>query len=194
MAAESESDRLHSVVTVSPDLHIAQADASVARFLDMQGTRRGRIARRLRKLGSPPYREPSRFQLRARMLADLGVIESGLHFSALLRQTLTGLLVAYGLRGATHALRNMVKVQGRLLPELADLNLYGVLGRLRVPVHHIIGTRDPLIPDEAVRFLWDRSRQGGQRVTELADAGHMAHFDRPDAVRSVLLRAANQGT
>lgn len=193
MAAEPESDRLRSVVTVSPDLQTAQADTAVARYLNTQAACQGRIARGLRKLGSPPYPDPARFQLRARMLADLGVIESGQGFSTLLRQTVTGLLFTYGPLGAIRALRNMVRVQARLLPELVDLDLYAALRRLRVPVHHIIGARDPLIPDEAVQFLRDHSGEGRQRVTELTDAGHMAHFDRPDAVRSLLLEAVKQG-
>ena len=78
-AVEHESDRVTSVVGISPDLQTSASDATAYAFLQEQARRadRRRIGRRVMKLGRPPYLDLAEFQRRARLLADLGTIERG---------------------------------------------------------------------------------------------------------------------
>jgi pimeloyl-ACP methyl ester carboxylesterase len=105
------------------------------------------------KLGEPPYTDSAAFQLRASILADLGGIERGKRFSALLRETLLSLIGTYGFLGTARAMRNMNLVQSKMLPQLVSLNLFSNPPRLLVPVHYIFGEQDPLIPAEIVKQL-----------------------------------------
>jgi len=81
----------------------------------------------------------------------------------------------------------MNATQNRLLPKLGSLNVTGELLRLRVPVHFIIGDRDPLVPASIGQQLGELSKISRIAVTFAPFAGHMVHFDRPEIVRSILM-------
>ncbi len=131
------------------------SDAAVYSFLQEQSVlaESRRLSARLKKLGKPPYTDSAAFQLRARLLADLGAIERGKKFSALLRETLFGMIGTYGLVGTAKALRNMNLIQGKLLPQLVSLDLFANPPRLAVPVHYVFGEQDPLTPAAIVKQL-----------------------------------------
>lgn len=192
LAAREEPANVRAVVAVSPDLCIRDSDAAAATFLQAQahGARGRRLAALTERLGAPPYCEPARFQLRARLLADAGGIETGRRFASLAGEFLWALLRRYGPHGAVMALRNMNRVQRLLLPELAGLDLFALLPCLSVPVYCILGERDPLLPARAARKLNTLAHATSLRVTTLTEAAHMAHFDRPAAVRAIVMAAA----
>ncbi len=84
-AVEHEPDRVRAVIAVSPDAQTAVSDAAAHAFLHEQalGPDRHRIRRSVMALGQPPFVDPAPFQRRARLLADLGTIEHGKTFGAL---------------------------------------------------------------------------------------------------------------
>ena len=190
-AAEHESVLTESVIAISPDADTARSDASADSFLQKQSTLAGnrRLSGRVEKLGEPPYMDSTAFQRRARLLADLGGIERGKTFSAVLRETLFGMIRTYGLAGAAKAMRNMSLIQGRLLPELASLDLFAHPPRLAMPVHYVFGEQDPLTPAAIVKELPAAIAAPGNTVTLAPGAGHMVHFDQPETVRAIALRA-----
>jgi proline iminopeptidase len=187
LAANSPTDAVASVIAISPDIETAESDSSVASFLaeQLQVPNRRTLESRVTRLGSPPYIEPERFQLRARILSDLGVIERKKRFAGIATEMLSRLVMTYGIAGTVRALRNMTTIQRRLLPELASLNLSGQLSRLDVPVDFLIGECDPLVPASLRRRLSELSNTSGISVTIAPRAGHMVHFDRPDIVRLI---------
>ncbi|MEP6848545.1 MAG: alpha/beta hydrolase [Acidobacteriota bacterium] len=188
LAAEQEQHNVNAVVVISPDINIAESDASTAEFLAARApTMSRRFNSNLKKLGDPPYEDPQRFQLRARLLLDAGVIENGKRFNATAVELLTGLFRTYGPVGAANALRGMNIIQAALLSEIARLNVLTDLPLLDVPVHCILGDLDPLMPTVARDRL---ARLSGYSVTNIPEAGHMAHFDRPHIVSSIVFRAA----
>jgi pimeloyl-ACP methyl ester carboxylesterase len=190
-AATNEPDIVKTIIAISPDANIARSDASAASFLKEQSAiaNNGRLDAKLMKLGKPPYTDSATFQLRASMLADLGGIEHGKRFGALLRETLFSLISTYGLLGAVHALRNMNRVQNILLPKLVSLNLFSDPPRLAVPVHYVFGAQDPLIPSDIVKELPVAISTPQSTVKLVSNAGHMVHFDQPDVVREIVLKA-----
>jgi pimeloyl-ACP methyl ester carboxylesterase len=190
-AAALEPEAVKSVVAISPDANTAASDAAVDAFLEMQSAaaeNRG-LARKLEKLGKPPYTDSAAFQRRARLLSDLGGIERGKKFSALLKETLFGMIRAYGLVGATKALRNLGAIQTKLLPELASLDLFADPPRLAVPAHYVFGEQDPLTPGSIVEKLPAAIPSPSHTVIVAPNAGHMVHFDQPDLVRSAVMAA-----
>src|SRR5262249_18569559 len=145
-----------------------------------------RLRRRVAKLAPPPYVDPAPFQTRARLLADLGTIEYGKTFRAQVQETLIGMVGAYGVVGTLKALRNMTLVQRRLLPEIASLNLFDDPPRVAVPVHCMFGEQDALTPAATAERLPAAFSAPATTAVRVPNAGHMAHFDRPDVVRSIL--------
>ncbi|KXW57187.1 alpha/beta fold hydrolase [Ferrovum myxofaciens] len=193
-ASEYERDSVRAVVAISPDAHTASSDAAVSSFLRAQSViaKNRRLSPKLMKLGDPPYTTPAAFQLRASLLADLGGIERGKKFSALLRETLLGLIGTYGFLGMAKAMRNMNLIQRKLLPQLASLDLFTDPPRLLMPVHYIFGEQDPLIPAEIVKQLPEAITSPEKTVILISNAGHMVHFDQPEVVRSIFLSARHE--
>jgi pimeloyl-ACP methyl ester carboxylesterase len=192
-AVEREPDKAKSVIAISPDANTASSDACVYSFLQEQSVRSKsrRLCERVKKLGEPPYRDSAAFQRRARLLADLGGIERGKKFSALLRETQFGMLGTYGLAGTGKALRNMNLIQRELLPQLVSLDLFANPPRLETPVYYVFGEQDPLTSAAIVKQLPVAIAAPAKTVTLLPDAGHMVHFDQPELVRSIATRARN---
>ena len=190
-AVEHELDRAKAVIAISPDLQTASSDASVHAFLHTQSVRAAsrRLRRRVMKLGTPPYADWTTFQRRATLLADLGTIERGKTFATLFRETLFGLIRTFGVVGAVRALRNINLVQSRLLPDIVSLDLFASPPRVTIPVHYVFGEQDALTPAAAVKRLPGAIAAPASTVVLLPDAGHMAHFDQPDIVRSIAVNA-----
>jgi pimeloyl-ACP methyl ester carboxylesterase len=188
-AVEHESDRVTSIVVISPDLQTAGNDAATYAFLQQQARRadRRRLSRRIMKLGKPPYLELGEFQRRARLLMDLGTIERDKHFSGIFRELLFGVIRTYGVVGGMRALRNMNTVQRKLLP--ATLDLFAHPPRLTVPVHYIFGEQDALTMASIATELPAAIAPPNSTVVRVPDAGHMVHFDQPQIVRSVVVKA-----
>jgi pimeloyl-ACP methyl ester carboxylesterase len=190
-AVEREPDRVKSVIAISPDANTAASDASVYAFLHEQSVRAGsrRLSGRVTKLGKPPYTDAAAFQRRASLLGDLGSIEHGKTFMAILRETLVGMIRTYGPVGTVKALRNLNLIQGKLLPELVSLDVFANPPRLAVPVHYVFGERDALTPAAVVRDLPAAIAAPATTVLLVPNAGHMVHFDQPAIVRSIVVNA-----
>ena len=188
-AVEHESDRVTSVVAISPDSQTSGADAAAEAFLQGQALRAdGRIGRRIMKLEKPPYIDPAALQRRARILADLRTLERAKTSNQLLRELLFGLVRTYGVSGSLRALRNMNIIQRRLLPEIAVLDLLAHPPRVTVPVHYVFGEQDALTPASVVRELPAAINAPASTALRVPDAGHMVHFDQPHIVRSIVER------
>lgn len=190
-AVEHEAARVKALVAISPDSDTARSDAAVHAFLQEHGAHdgSGRLKGKLAKLGAPPYTEAGPFQQRARLLTDLGAIEHRRTFNALLRETLFGMVRTYGPIGTARALRNMNLIQNRLLPPLVSLNLFANPPRVAVPIHYVFGERDALNPAAIVEQLPATIAAPGSTAVLVPQAGHMVHFDQPDLVRAIALRA-----
>jgi pimeloyl-ACP methyl ester carboxylesterase len=192
-AVAHDPDRATSVIVISPDADTAGSDAAVDAFLHEQSLRAKsrRLDARLKKLGQPPYIDSARFQLRGRLLADLGAIEHGKKFNAVLKDTLFGMIGTYGPFGTIKALRNMGLVQRTLLPQLVSLDLFASPPRVSTPVHYVFGEQDALTPAAIARELPVAIAAPRSTAVRVPDAGHMVHFDQPEVVRSIVVSAAN---
>src|SRR5690349_1675243 len=132
---------------------------------------------------------PRLFQRRTRLLADLGTIEHGRTFNALLRELLVSLIRTYGVIGGVRALRNMNVVLRKLLPDIATLDLFARPPRVTVPVHYVFGEQDVLTPLSIVKALPSAIAAPATTVRRLANAGRMVHFDQPAIVRAIVALA-----
>ena len=118
-----------------------------------------------------------------RVLADSGCIERGMRFGDLLRGLLFSLNRTYGLFGVISAVRNMNAIQGKLLPELAALDLFADWRPLTIPTHYIFGDCDPLVTP-CMRKKLQGLMACHDTLISTPEAGHMVQFDAPSVVRS----------
>jgi pimeloyl-ACP methyl ester carboxylesterase len=93
--------------------------------------------------------------------------------------------------GTAKALRNMNLIQRELLPQLVSLDLLPDPPRLAMPVHYVFGEQDPLVPLAIVKQLPTAIACAESTVIRVPDAGHMVHFDQPEIVRSIAVKAGN---
>lgn len=189
-AADREPGNIKALVAVSIDADTSASDTSAFSFLQEVSTQadKQKMARLIKKLGAPPYTTPTPFQLRARLLTNLGGIEHGKRFGELLRSLLYSLIRTYGWFGTAAALRNMNAIQRGLLPELARLNLFANWPRPAIPVHYIFGSSDPLVPHSLVQKVSSVAAHE-DTVVVVPNSGHMVHFDEPTIVRSIIVQA-----
>jgi proline iminopeptidase len=186
-AVEGQGEATRGVVAISADAHTGLSDAASYRFLeDRAQCDGGELASKVKKLGPPPYLDPAALRRRATLLADLGTIEQGRTFGALLREMLLAMLRTYGVIGTVRALRNINLIQRKLLPEVAALDLLGHPPRLAVPVHYVFGENDALTPAKLASQLPAAVAAPATTAVRVPNAGHMVHFDHPDIVRSTL--------
>ena len=139
----------------------------------------------LRRLDPPPYTSPSRFQQRRRLLANEGSIERGRKFGGMAAADLTSLIRCYGPAGPVSALLVSTTTKRRLLPALAELRLFDSWPETTVPMHLVFGEDDILTPPSMVEAAscWLKPDDS---LTVLPRAGHMVHFDRPEAVKGIV--------
>lgn len=188
-AAEHERETVRAIVAVSTDSQTAAGDTAADAFIRMQGVHAARGTRqRTAALPRPPYTDPAALQQRARLLSDLGAIEHGRTFGALLREMLLSVLRTYGVAGGVRTLRNMSRIQRGLMPAINSLDLFAAPPRIAVPVHYVFGGNDALNPPAIVNALPAAIAAPGT-LTVVPDAGHMVHFDHPDIVRSIVVNA-----
>lgn len=188
-AAEREPNCVKAIVAVSTDTNTGISDAAADVFLRQAARDTPRIRRRVARLAPPPCSTLAQFQRRTGLLSDLGTIEYGKTFATLARETLIALVRTYGVFGAVRALRNMNTITRHLLPEIASLDLLRNPPRVTVPVHYIFGEQDVLTPEAIVNALAGAIAAPSTTVHRIVHAGHMAHFDQPAVVRSILERA-----
>ena len=191
-AAEHELEYLKAIVAVSPDSHTGIGDAAADEFIRTEGVRARRRGLKRRALGlpKPPYLNPATLQQRARVLADLGAIEHGRTFAALLRELSFSLLRTYGLAGTVRALRNMPLIQSQMLAQINALDLLVNPPRVAVPVRYVFGEKDALNPPAIVNRLPEAIGAPATTVTVVPKAGHLVHFDHPHVVRSIVINAS----
>jgi proline iminopeptidase len=191
IAAEHAYEHVKAVVAVSPDSHTATGDVAADALLRTQGAcdARRAIRQMARALPKPPYTDPSAFCQRARLLSDLGTIEHGRGFGALLSEMLVSVFRTYGLAGGIRTLRNINRIQRRIMPQVNALDLFARPPRLAVPVHYVFGGHDALNPPALINRLPAAIAAPATTLTIVPDAGHMVHFDHPQVVRSIVAKA-----
>jgi pimeloyl-ACP methyl ester carboxylesterase len=188
LARKRVPEIVERVVAVSPDLDTAAADRHIhTRILAAARDPRWRgLAAKAARLQPPPCLDPSQFKLRAELLAHLGSVEATSSYGAMVRRFALSIVSTYGPHRLFRVLANMDASTRALAPDLSRVDLLSHWPRSPVPVDLIFGDADFLSPPEVI----ERARPLlGPRDTLriIPGAAHMAHFDAPAIVRSVVV-------
>ena len=188
LARQRLPEAVERVVAISPDLDTAASDRHAYERI-MAAVREPRwksLAQKAARLHPPPCLDLAQFRLRATLLGHLGSLEARASYGRQVLRMALGIAGAYGLHRLPRVIANMDASTRALAPELATVDLISRWPRSAVPVDLIFGEADLLSPREMIdRALPLLAPQDTLRV--IRDAGHMAHFDAPDVVRSIVL-------
>ena len=195
LARQRAPEAVERVVAVSPDLDTAASDRhAYQRILAaVREPRWRRLATKAAQLQPPPCFDPAQFMLRAELLGHLGSLDAGASYSAQIRRTVLSIAGTYGPHRIPRVLANMNASTRALLPQYAKVDLISHWPRSPVPADLLFGEADLLSPAEVI----DRVRPllGPQDTLRVIHgAAHMAHFDAPVVVRSVILGPKRSGS
>lgn len=188
LARQRVPEAVERVVAVSPDLDGAAGEHHAhQRIMTAVGEPRWQwLAPKAARLQPPPCVDPTQFKLRATLLGHLGSVEARASYATQLRRTVLSIAGTYGPHRLPRVLANMDASMRALLPEYSTVDLISRWPRSPVPVDLVFGNANLLSPAEMI----DRVRPllGPQDTLRVVDeAAHMAHFDAPAFVQSVVL-------
>jgi len=188
LARQRFPEAVERVVAISPDLDTAASDRHAYERI-MSAVREPHwksLAAKAARLQPPPCLDLAQFRLRATLLGHLGSIEARASYGRLVLRVALGIAGAYGPHRLPRVIANMDESTRVLAPELARVDLISRWPRSTVPVDLIFGDADLLSPAAMIhRVLPLLGPRDTLRV--IHRAAHMAHFDAPAAVRSVVL-------
>jgi len=195
LARQRVPEIVERVVAISPDLDTAASDRHAYERIKaaVREPRWQSLAPKAAQLQPPPCLDLAQFRLRATLLGHLGSLEARASFGRQVLRFAVGIAGAYGPHRLPRVLANMDASTRALAPDLARVDLISRWPRSVVPADLIFGDADLLSPAEMI----DRARPLlGPRDTlrVVQGAAHMAHFDAPAVVRSVVLGEKASGS
>ena len=195
LARQRVPESIDRVVAVSPDLD-GTAGERHAHARIMAAVREPhwvRLAPKAARLKPPPCIDPAQFKLRAELLGHLGSLEAGASYGTQLLHTVLSIAGTYGPHRLPRVLAHMDASMRALLPEYSTLDLFSRWPRSPVPVDLVFGDADLLSPAEMIERV--RPLIGPQDTLRVVHgAAHMAHFDAPAVIRSVVLGREGAGS
>jgi pimeloyl-ACP methyl ester carboxylesterase len=195
LARKRVPEAVERVVAISPDLDTAAADRNAQERIlaAVRDPRWQRLASKAARLQPPPCLDPAQFKLRAELLVHLGSVEATSSYTTQVLRIAFSIARTYGPHRLPRVLANMDASTRTLLPELSRVDLLSHWPRSPVPADLVFGDADFLSPPEMI----ERARPLlGPRDTLriIPGAAHMAHFDAPAVVRSVVLGERPSGS
>jgi pimeloyl-ACP methyl ester carboxylesterase len=182
LARHRVPESVQRVVAISPDLDTAASDRHAYE----------RIQAAVRE---PRWRclDLAQFRLRATLLGQLGSLEARASYRAQVLRLALGIAGTYGPHRLPRVLANMDASMRALAPELARVDLLSRWPWSPVPADLVFGDADLLSPPEVIERV--RPLLGPQDTLRVVPgAAHMAHFDAPAVVRSVVLGERPSGS
>ena len=195
LARHRVPESVQRVVAVSPDLDTAASDRHAYERIQaaVREPRWRSLAPKAVRLQPPPCLDLAQFKLRATLLGHLGSLEARASYGTQVLRMAIGIAGTYGPHRLPRVLANMDASMRALAPELARVDLLSRWPWSPVPADLVFGDADLLSPPEVIERV--RPLLGPQDTLRVVPgAGHMAHFDAPAVVRSVVLGEKPSGS
>jgi proline iminopeptidase len=195
LAAEKDRSLFKSIVVAGIDVDVPYANSFALDFATNKASAKGdkKLLKEIAGLRQHPIIDATRFQQRAKILANLGGVNSTVSFNSLALRTARNILFSkhYGVRGFIKAIRGMSFSQNALLPEFDSFNLFDRVRRLSVPVHFAQGVLDAIAPLSRGKVYYERLEAPNKTFTVFENSAHMPHYEEPLKFAS-LIRSAVQ--
>ncbi len=141
----------------------------------------------LERIGAPPFARQDDHVIACRWLAQFDerppLMKAGLAMEALSSPY-------YSLGDYVRLWRGAKYSIDQLWEPLASVNLMDEIPSIEIPVVFIQGREDGLIPGDLIeRFVENLDAPNGKRLIRLDEAGHLPHFEQPEAFANALVEA-----
>jgi len=190
MAAMKEKQLFSQLFLVGIDIDLPKANAYALDFIakKAQETGNGRWAKQADELGLKPIEETKAFQTRAKLLTNLGGINTKTSYNRLLFTTIKNMLCssAYTLSDIPKTIKGMEFCQNAILPELNALNLFNSIEEIEVPVHFVQGKKDGIAPFQTAVDYYEYLQAPVKSFTAFEQSAHMPHYEEPDKFAALI--------
>jgi len=144
----------------------------------------------LERIGAPPFARPDDHVTACRWLAKFDerppLMKAGLAIEALRSPY-------YSLGDYVRLWRGAKYSIDQLWEPLAGVNLMNEIPSIEIPVVFIQGRDDGLIPGELIEsYTTKLDAPNGKRLIWLDDAGHLPHFEQPEAFMNAVIEARDR--
>jgi pimeloyl-ACP methyl ester carboxylesterase len=197
MAAAKESALFSQLFLVGVDIDLPAAGEYTRRFLSEKAAESGnrRWMRQVQTLNLSPVLDSKAFQKRAKLLTDLGGINTRTSYNKLMISSIMNMLRSreYRLGDILKTMKGMEFVQNALLPEFDRLNLFATIKKVNVPVHFIQGKKDGIAPFGIAVKYFDFLDAPTKTFTAFEASAHMPHYEEPQKFAALIGEKITKG-
>lgn len=190
MAAVKDKSIFDRLFLVGLDIDLPTANKYAIEFALSKANEKNKrsFLKQAIELGKAPINNSKLFQKRAKLLTNLGGINTGSSYSQLLFVTLANMIAskAYSLSDIPKTIKGMEFSQNALLPEFNELNLFHTIERVGVPVHFVHGRHDAISPYQTAVEYYEYLKAPKKTFTSFDHSAHMPHYEEPEKFSKLL--------
>lgn len=190
MAAAKESSMFSQLFLVGVDIDLQKAGEYTRNFLSGKAKQSGnrKWMERVKSLNQSPILDSKAFQKRAKLLTDLGGINTKTTYNKLLISSIKNMLRSreYRLPDILKTMKGMEFAQNALLPEFDKLNLFNKIKKVTVPVHFIQGKKDGIAPFDIAVSYFDFLDAPTKSFTPFEESAHMPQYEEPQKFAALI--------
>jgi pimeloyl-ACP methyl ester carboxylesterase len=183
MAAGKESQLFSQIFLVGVDIDVPKANEYTRNFLATKAKESGnsKWMKKVHHLNQEPVLNAITFQKRAKMLTDLGGINTKTSYNQLLIASVKNMICSkeYRLSDILKTIKGMEFSQNAMMPEFDMLNLFTKVEKVNVPVHFIQGKKDGIAPFHLAVDYFNYLQAPAKSFTSFEESAHMPHYEEP---------------
>jgi len=190
MAAKKEGSIFSHLFLTGIDIDIPAANKyavefSIAKAKENNNTK---LIKQAIKFDKQPITDAKIFQERAKLLTNLGGVNTGTSYNRLLMATIKNMLFSkeYSFMDILKTNNGMKFCQNALLPEFDIFNLFDKINDVQVPVHFIQGKLDGVAPYQTAVKFYERLQADIKTFTVFENSAHMPHYEEPQKFAKLL--------
>jgi len=183
MAALQESRLFSHLFLVGVDIDLPKANDYTSQFLETKAKESGNTKwiKQAHDLSLAPIIETKAFQKRAKLLTDLGGMNTKVNYNKLMLSSVKNMACSreYSLSDIPKTIGGMEFSQNAILPEFNELNLFNKIGKVNVPVHFIQGKKDAVAPFQIAVDYFNYLQAPAKSFTSFEESAHLPHYEEP---------------
>jgi pimeloyl-ACP methyl ester carboxylesterase len=190
MAAKKERSIFSQLFLTGIDIDIPSANKYAVEFAMAKAREKNntKLMKQAIKFDKQPITDTKLFRERAKLLTDLGGVNTSTSYNRLLMATIRNMLFSksYSFMDILKTINGMKFCQNALLPEFDIFNLFDKINDVQVPVHFIQGKLDGVAPHyNAVKF-YEHLHADNKTFAVFENSAHMPHYEEPQKFAKLL--------
>jgi proline iminopeptidase len=181
LASEIDSSLFSSLVVAGIDVDVPYANDFALEFAIRKASakRDRKVLKEIAELKRRPIVDAKRFQQRAKIMTNMGGINTQVSFNSLALSTVKNVLFSkyYGISGFLKTMKGISFSQDALLTEFDTFNLFDKVTKVSVPVHFAQGAIDGIAPLARGKAYYEQLQAPEKSFTLFETSAHMPHYE-----------------